>query len=248
MSIIYEPKGRAGEYASLAANLYKGCVHGCRYCYVPDMVHRERKDFHSESSVRPDALKHLEDDLKAMKLKGDTRPVFISFTTDPYQPIEKEKLVTRESIKLMHKYDVPVTILTKGADLACRDFDLLDKRDWFGVTLTFTYDDETCKWEPKASTTLDRLVALKLAHNRGIHTWVSCEPVIDPIQTLNLIKSSELHVDMFKVGKWNHAKEANKIDWKQFGTDAEALLKSLGKSYVIKQDLRECMRSGKGEK
>lgn len=39
MRIIYEPKGRAREYANLAANLYSGCIHGCVYCYVPQFLH-----------------------------------------------------------------------------------------------------------------------------------------------------------------------------------------------------------------
>lgn len=46
---IYEPKGRAREYSPLALNYYKGCTHGCRYCYVPNMIGRFNSSYnHAE--------------------------------------------------------------------------------------------------------------------------------------------------------------------------------------------------------
>ena len=42
---IYAPRGQAGEYAALAANPYRGCGHGCAYCYVPNAIKMPRKDF-----------------------------------------------------------------------------------------------------------------------------------------------------------------------------------------------------------
>ena len=41
MGYIYEPKGRAREYGELALNLYSGCRHGCKYCYVPAVLRRK---------------------------------------------------------------------------------------------------------------------------------------------------------------------------------------------------------------
>ena len=45
MSIIYQPKGKAREYSPLAANLYLGCNHGCKYCYAPSIRFQTRQDF-----------------------------------------------------------------------------------------------------------------------------------------------------------------------------------------------------------
>jgi DNA repair photolyase len=243
VKISYEPKGRAGEYSPLAANLYKGCEHGCKYCYVPAMVRREKTDFHAGVSVRSDALKNLEADLKIMQERKDTRPVFLSFTTDPYQPIEETEKLTRRAILLMHSYGIPVMILTKGTLLAERDFDLLGVNDWFGTTLTCRTGLDSLRWEPQAVAPGFRIESLMKAHDKGIKTWASIEPVINPDDSLDLIRTSAPFVDMFKVGKLNHMPEIEaRIDWRKFGRQAESLVKSFGKEYYVKSDLREQMR------
>jgi DNA repair photolyase len=242
LKIIYEPKGRAGEYAPLAANLYKGCAHGCKYCYVPSAMHRTKDDFHATVEPRAEVLTNLQVDLKEMYAKGDHRPVFFSFATDPYQPINDKFHLTREAIIMAHKWEVPVMILTKAGQAAMQDFDCLGPTDWFGVTLTCNNADDSKKWEPNAPSTRGRVDALWQAHLFGIKTWVSIEPVLKPESSLEMIREVSRFVDLFKVGKLNHMPEIEKrIDWRKFGRDAEALLKSLGKEYVIKEDLRKCM-------
>jgi hypothetical protein len=84
----------------------------------------------------------------------------------------------------------------------------------------------------------DRLRALEEAHKRGIETWASLEPVIDPAETLELIRRSHGFVDHFKVGKWNHDKRADSIDWRKFAVEVVELLDSLGCDYYIKDDLK----------
>ena len=53
MSIIYEPRGKAREYAELAVNLYKGCSHACVYCYAPAATFCDREKFSSPDYIRP---------------------------------------------------------------------------------------------------------------------------------------------------------------------------------------------------
>ena len=55
--IIYEPKGRAREYSPLAANLYRGCGHGCIYCYAPAVTFTAREVFRSHPCPRQDVLR-----------------------------------------------------------------------------------------------------------------------------------------------------------------------------------------------
>jgi len=71
----------------------------------------------------------------------------------------------------------------------------------------------------------------------GIRTWVSLEPVVDPEQSLELIRETADFVDEYKIGRWNHDPKADEIDWKDFGNKAVALCESLGKKYYIKKDL-----------
>jgi len=239
MKIIYEPKGRALEYAALAANIYSGCSHRCEYCFAPNVLHRDKEKYHSEVSVRKGALAQLAKDVA--KIEGDNRRVLMSFTTDPYQECEKELGVTRQAIMAIKKAGLNLEILTKGGSLVSRDFDLLDENDCIAVTLTCNNDEDSLKWEPGAALPEERMKVLQDAKERGIATWASLEPVLYPEQTLDIIRKTESYVDLFKVGKLNYHSHAKTIDWKKFGEDAISLLNELGANYYIKMDLRGCM-------
>lgn len=129
-STIYAPKGKAAEYGDLALNLYRGCSHGCTYCYAPSVLHMGREEF-SKPQVRPDILPALKD--IAGRYEGQN--VFLCFTCDPYQTIDDEHQITRKAIKILHAADVTVRILTKGGERSERDFDLLGPGDAYGATL-----------------------------------------------------------------------------------------------------------------
>lgn len=237
MKAIYEPKGKAKEYCDLAVNLYKGCGHGCSYCYAPDIWRKQglsREDFYNHPAVREGILEAIAKE--APKYKG--REVQLCFTCDPYQPIDEKLQITREAIKILKANDITVRILTKGGLLSTRDFDLLEPgRDWYGATLTFADDESSFDFEFMAAPPEKRIEALKQAHAIGIRTWASLEPVISPAQTLDIIRFTHSYVDVFKVGKWNHDKRAKEIDWARFVNRAVALLEELGKGYYIKEDL-----------
>jgi DNA repair photolyase len=117
---------------------------------------------------------------------------------------------------------------------------LYGQADRFGATLTFTNDIDSRAWEPGAALPEDRIEALRLAHDRGIHTWTSMEPVIDPAQTLHLIDATHEFIDLFRVGKLNHhPKIEATIDWPKFRSEVEVLLQRLNKAYMLKHQLRE---------
>ena len=81
MSVIYEPKGKAREYSPLACNLYKGCAHGCIYCYAPSATYTDRKTFSDNPQPRKNILQQLEKD--ASKFTRDPRSILLCFTCDP---------------------------------------------------------------------------------------------------------------------------------------------------------------------
>jgi DNA repair photolyase len=247
MKAIYEPRGRAAEYAALACNLYHGCAHGCTYCYVPDIPGQApdgRPSFYGLPEARAGILEALERDARTMQKAGDQRPVLLCFTCDPYQPIDVDDGLTRYAIEILHSYGVPVKILTKGGARAQRDFDLLGGKagtgpvDEFGVTLTFMEPALSRAWEPGAALPEERLLSLAEAQRAGIKTWVSCEPIISLTDTLALIQTAAPHVNKVMVGKWNHT-DAPVSDefWRLVAHETKTLLDKLKADYYMKKDL-----------
>ncbi len=239
--VVYEPRGRAREYAGLAVNLYAGCSHGCKYCYAPLALKRDREKYHVEVVPRKDIIKQLEADCRKMA-NGKHQRVLMSFTTDPYHQENEKYGLTRQAIKILHESGLCVQILTKGGTRACKDFDLLGEQDAFASTLTFVDEKDSLKWEPNAALPEDRLKAMKKAHEIGIPTWASLEPVIDPEQSLQLIRLTHNFVDLYKVGTLNYSPIAKEIDWIKFAKEAKRLLELYGKDYYFKHDL--CLKAG----
>lgn len=226
-SLIYEPRGRAREYAALACNIYSGCDHQCSYCYAPDATHKTRNDFCS-SRVRPNFVTALLKESAKYKAAGVREQVLLCFTCDPYQHLDKTLMLTRRTIEILHRAGLSVCALTKGGTRAIRDLDLFTPRDAFASTLTFLDEARSQEWEPGAALPNDRIKALCMFHQAGIPTWVSLEPTIDPAASLEIIRHTHGFVDLFKVGKLNYHAAANGIDWRQYALDAVALLQSLG--------------------
>jgi len=236
MGIIYEPKGKALEYSSLSCNLFNGCSHGCIYCYAPTILHRTRKQF-IQSMPKKDVLKRIKKE--APKYRLDPRNILLCFTCDPYQPIELDMEMTRRTLLIFDEFQCTTTILTKGGKLATRDFDILKKNalNEFAITLTTDNDEESIEWEPGAALPNERIHALKQAHEMGIKTWISFEPVINPKAVYRLIEETANITDMYKIGKLNYHPLEKEINWRQFRETVEDLLQKMGKPYYIKKDL-----------
>ncbi|MCE5309668.1 MAG: hypothetical protein LLG20_18695 [Acidobacteriales bacterium] len=236
MALIYEPKGRAREYAAWSVNIYRGCSHGCTYCFAPSALRMDRHMFYSEPSDRGSGfLKQLEREAATLKTNGE--PILLCFTCDPYQPLDTELKLTREAIKILHAHGHAVNVLTKGGTRALRDLDLFTPRDAFATTLTQIHPRLSSAWEPGAAHPEDRIFAILQFHAKGIPTWVSLEPVLDPTAALLIIRNTHPFVDLFKIGRWNYDPRSNEIDWRKFAADAVALCESLGKRYMLKRDL-----------
>ena len=233
MSRIYTPSGRALEYSYLALNHYSGCSHGCRYCYARLMMTRFGRKFDEAQSAAPDVLSLVKKD--AAQYAGTNKRVLLCFTTDPYQPLDLETGMTRRVIEILKASDIPFQVLTKGGMRASRDFDLYGKYDAFASTLTFVSEKKSLQYEPGAALPKDRFKAIELAHIRGIETWASLEPVIDPHESLQIIHQTHGFVDLYKIGILNHL--ASVTDWRAFGIAAIDLCQKYGKKYYIKQDL-----------
>ena len=245
MSIIYVPKGKALEYSPLAANLYKGCSHGCIYCYAPKATFTDRSKFSSPGYIkpRPNVLELLAKD--ARKIYGDKRPILLSFTSDLYQPANDHFDIARPALKILRDNKLVATILTKGAIRACEDFDILSQTPDNAFSVTLTADDpaESLKWEPNADLPADRIESLHIAKKEyNIKTWVSFEPVFNPQAVIRMIHETHNFVDLYKVGKLNYHPFAKTIDWTLFLHNVESVLDTYNCQRYIKKDL-EAYRS-----
>jgi len=251
MKPIYKPKGRALEYSpdALALNIYTGCPHKCFYCFAPTVLKKNREEFHSNAEPRKGIVEAVKKQLEKgyvdydnplmtkgrLELKG--RLIHLCFTCDPY-PVDHDTSITREIIRLIKESGNHVQILTKGDETAQRDFDLLDENDWFGVTISALASYGT---EFYAGDVLDRVSNIYKAKDRGLKTWISCEPVLNAENIHHLLSKSKLadSVDLFRIGKLNYF--PSDINWGEFGRECERLCIEYGRNYYIKVDLRKEM-------
>jgi DNA repair photolyase len=240
---IYAPKGQAGEYSALATNPYRGCGHGCAYCYVPSIVHMRRPEFDAGATPRENFLAHLIRDAKKYQQAGITQQVMLSFTTDPYHPGDTS--LTRDTLKILQAHGLGICTLTKGGRRAMRDMELFRPgRDAFASTLTSLEDAFSQRWERNAALPQDRLDTLREFHEAGIFTWVSLEPVLDTAATLEIIRKSHRFVDLYKVGRANYIRLTRTTDWRQFTEDVLRVLAECGARHYIKQDLQPYLPDG----
>ena len=169
---------------NVSINPYKGCEHGCAYCYArPAHAYLELSpglDFETKIYTKPDAAALLR---KAFD-KPSYRPEVIALgaNTDPYQPVERKLKITRQLLEVLHQYRHPVTIVTKSA-LIERDIDILGdmaKRDLVQVAISVTsLDKELCRrLEPRATAPHRRLQAIRQLTAHGIPVSMLFAPVI----------------------------------------------------------------------
>jgi DNA repair photolyase len=242
-SYIYAPAGQAGEYAPLAANPYRGCGHGCVYCYVPSVLRMPRTEFDAGAVPREDFLKHLEKDAKKYQAAGITTQVMLSFTTDVYNQFDRS--LTRPSLEILQRYGMGICTLTKGGSRALADLDLFrPDRDAFASTLTSLDDRFSSKWERGAQLPGDRVATLKAFHERGIFTWVSLEPTLSVEASLEIVRQTHGFVDLFKIGRVNYLPMTKTTDWRDYTLRMIELCQQLGAKHYIKEDLQRYLPAG----
>lgn len=236
LKVIYEPRGKAKEYADLALNIYNGCTHECVYCYAK----RFKPDYFEHPNPKKDIVNKVERDLKLLQGQKDIPYVTLSFQGDVYLPEEKELQITRQVLELFRKYKVPFAILTKGSELLYRDFDIFEECKNFckvGVTIGTNIQDVASKWEKNTPSIESRKQVLKDLKKHGIKTWISIEPILD-MSVLELIDEVKEYVDEIKIGKLNYQK-ADNIDWISFSKLIKEKLEKTGVSFVIKESITQ---------
>jgi len=165
-------------------NPYRGCEHGCIYCYArPTHAYLGLSpglDFESRLLYKPGAAKLLAAELAKSSYR--CKLIALGTNTDPYQPIEREYKITRQILEVLAACDHPLSITTKSA-LVTRDIDILApmaKKGLILVAVSVTTLDRRLarSMEPRASTPERRLEAIGALAEAGIPTAVFASPMI----------------------------------------------------------------------
>jgi DNA repair photolyase len=179
---------------SKSINPYRGCSHACIYCYArPSHSYLGLSpglDFETKLFYKVDAARLLEAELAAPRYQCST--IMLGANTDPYQPLEKTRRVTRSVLEVLARCRHPVAITTKGA-LVARDVDLLAElaRDRL-VRVMFSIptlnDDMKRILEPRAAAAAARLKAMRVLADAGVPVGVLVAPII-PVLTEHEIEA-----------------------------------------------------------
>lgn len=165
-------------------NPYRGCEHGCIYCYARPtheyLGYSAGLDFESRIMVKEDAPALLRKELASPAWKPQI--LVISGVTDPYQPIERRLQLTRKCIEVLLEFRNPLGIITKN-HLVTRDIDLFQKLTELNavrVAVSVTTLDPALarKMEPRASSPELRLAAIRELSQAGVPVGVMVAPIV----------------------------------------------------------------------
>ncbi len=169
---------------SVSLNPYRGCEHGCIYCFArPTHSYLGLSpglDFESRLYAKVNAAELLEREFARKHYIPE--PIALGVSTDAYQPVERDLRITRQVIQVMHDHGQPFAAITKSS-LIERDLDLLAPMAARGqvmaaVTIT-TLDAELARaLEPRAATPARRLRTIRALRDAGVPVAVSIAPVI----------------------------------------------------------------------
>jgi len=158
-------------------NIYRGCSHGCIYC-------DSRSDCFKNANfdtikVKENALQIIRDDLRR---KVKTGVIGTGAMSDPYNPLERELKLTRNSLELMNAYGFGVSLVTKS-DMVTRDVDVLQDIARFSPTIVkfsiSTACDDLCrKLEPNVCPTSARFAAMHTLSKQGVFCGVFMIPLL----------------------------------------------------------------------
>ncbi|MGI4856012.1 MAG: PA0069 family radical SAM protein, partial [Janthinobacterium lividum] len=165
-------------------NPYQGCEHGCIYCFArPSHAYLGLSpglDFETRLFAKTNAAALLEAELS--KPGYEPAPIALGANTDPYQPVERERRITRAVLEVLDAFNHPVGITTKSA-LVLRDLDILRRmaaRDLVRVYISVaTLERGIARTlEPRASTPARRIDAVRTLAAAGVPVGVLVAPVV----------------------------------------------------------------------
>ena len=165
-------------------NPYRGCEHGCIYCYARPthawLGLSPGRDFETRLFYKPEAVGLLRRELGARGYRP--APIALGTNTDPYQPVERRLRLTRGILELLMECSHPATIVTKSV-LIERDADLLaamadESLASVSISVASLDDELSRRMEPRAAGPRRRLATIERLSRRGIPVTVLVAPII----------------------------------------------------------------------
>ncbi len=173
-------------------NPYRGCEHGCIYCFARPthawLGLSPGLEFETRLFAKPGAADRLREELAEPRYEPAT--IALGTNTDPYQPTERKLGITRQVLQVLRECRHPVSVVTKSA-LVVRDIDILSDmaRDGLAhVTLSVTTLDPALarKMEPRAPAPVRRIETISALSAAGIPTGLMAAPIIPAINDMEL--------------------------------------------------------------
>lgn len=167
-----------------SVNPYRGCEHGCPYCYARPgheyLGYSPGLDFETRIVAKPQVPDRLAETFQRRSWEPDV--VVLSGATDPYQPVERRLEITRRLLRVFAAHRNPVAVITKNA-LVSRDLDLLAALATYGavhvtISVTTLRPELARAMEPRASAPSARLEAIRRLAEAGVPVGVNVAPVI----------------------------------------------------------------------
>ncbi len=175
-----------------AVNPYRGCEHGCVYCYARPshayLGYSPGLEFETQIVFKPDVARLLERELS--KPGYVAQAMTLGSNTDPYQPVDRTLRLTRAVLEVLDRFSHPVSIVTKSAGVL-QDLDILQRmaarglvRVWLSVT---TLDAGLARrMEPRAATPSRRLQTIAALTQAGVPSGVLAAPMIPGLNDMEL--------------------------------------------------------------
>ncbi len=175
-----------------AVNPYRGCEHGCVYCYARPshayLGYSPGLEFETQIVFKPDMAALLERELRRPGYAA--RPMVLGSNTDPYQPVDRSLRLTRAVLEVLDRFSHPLSIVTKSGGVL-RDLDILQRmaarglvRVWLSVT---TLDAGLARrMEPRAATPSRRLRTIAALSHAGVPAGVLAAPMIPGLNDMEL--------------------------------------------------------------
>jgi DNA repair photolyase len=173
-------------------NPYRGCAHGCSFCYArafQSFIGKDAQDeFQHHIFIKENAAEALESQLAAFARRNGVRPeqvgslhgpIAIGTATDPYQPIEGKTRITRACLEVLAKYNVETSVTTRSP-LILRDVDVLHRMNVTSLNISInTLDPElTRRLEPATPFPRQRLETISALTDEGLPAGVFIAPIL----------------------------------------------------------------------